>query len=49
MSSKVSLSSWLSKTMKEDLIWESQHLNELNGNQNPCDTDAGYQTETPSN
>lgn len=34
--------------MKEDPIWERQHLNELNGNQNLCDSDGGYQTETPS-
>lgn len=45
---KVSLSCWLSKTREEDPIWERQHLNELNGNQNPFDTDGEYQTEALS-
>lgn len=49
MTSKLSPSCWLSKTMKEDPIWERQCLNELNGNQNPCVTYGGYQIETSPN
>lgn len=45
MTSKDSLSCCLSKSIKEDPVWEGKHMNKLNRNHNPCNANGGYQRE----